>query len=381
MIFYLMPKKLMISAGEASGELYGALLSREVMTRWPETEIFGIGGSRMESEGVELIAKTTSVIGFIEAIKHLGKIRRILKKAKEAITNRKPDILVLIDYPDFNLALAKKARSAGIPILYYVSPQVWAWRPGRVKTIASLVERIAVLFPFEVAYYKDSGIPCEFVGRPVAETINISKTDEELKIDLGLDPSRPVLTILPGSRPDEIHRHTPVINDVAERMHTEFPDFQIVIPLMEGANLTEEVKDYITVVKNRTRESLKCAELSLVDSGTATLETALLDTPMAVFYKVSPLTAFFARMLIKVKYISLVNLLSGKAVVREMLQNDANQDNIFNELKQIISDKPYRDSMLTSIKQVKEIMTEKKPSIRVAEMVGEIAGWKTTNAL
>ncbi len=368
----------MISAGEASGELYGALLSREVMKRWPETEIFGIGGSRMESEGVELIAKTTSIIGIFEAVKHLGKIRRILNKAKETLTERKPDILVLIDYPDFNLALAKKARSAGIPILYYVSPQVWAWRSGRVKTIAARADRMAVLFPFEVDHYKDSGLPCEFVGHPLSETIDINRTDVELKNDLGLDPSKPVITFLPGSRPDEIKRHLPIINEVAEQLHTEFPDFQIVIPLTERSELTEAVKNYVTVLKNRTREAVKCSDLSLVASGTATLETALLETPMSVFYRVSPLTAFFARILVKVKFISLVNLLSGKEVVKEMLQEDATSDNIFSELKRIVSDTAYRESMLSSLKKVKDTMTEKKPSSRVAEIVGEMAGWKTT---
>lgn len=371
---------MMISAGEASGELYGALMSREVKTRWPEVEIFGIGGSKMQDEGVELIAKTTNVIGFAEAVKHLGKIRKNLNLAKKALLERKPDILVLIDYPDFNLSLAKKARSAGIPVLYYVSPQVWAWRSRRIKKIASLADKMAVLFPFEVDYYKDSGLPCEFVGHPITETINIKDTDEEIKRALGLHADRPVVTLLPGSRPDEISRHMPVINEVAERLHNELPEFQIVIPLAAGSELPVKVKPYIKVISNQTREAVACSDVSLVASGTATLETALLGTPMAVFYIVSPLTYFLAKLLVKVKYASLVNILFGKEVVREMIQHDATSDNIFSEIKRIIKDKPYRDEIILNLKRIKDVMTGKTPSSRVAAMAGEIAGWNSTNA-
>jgi len=380
MICYDVSKKLMISAGEASGELYGALLSREVKKKWPDTQIFGIGGPHMESEGVALIALTSNVIGFTEALKHFREIKQSFKKAREALIDKRPDILVLIDYPDFNIALAKRAKSAGIPILYYVSPQVWAWRTGRVKKIASLVDKIAVLFPFEKDYYKNTGLPCEFVGHPIAETINIPRTKEELKQELGLIPHKPVITLLPGSRPTEIQRHLPLIKEVALKIHNELPGFQVVIPLARGTELTEKLMDYITVIKNRTKEAVACSEASAVASGTATLEAALLGTPMVVFYKVSPLTFFLARLLAKVKFISLVNLLSGKGVIVELIQKDATPDNIFSEIKRIINDLPYRYDMISSLKKIREIMGEKTPSNRVAFMVGEIAGWNSTNA-
>ena len=196
-----MPKRMMISAGEVSGELYGALLSRAVKNKWPDTEIIGLGGNRMKAEGIQIIAPISSVLGLTEAIKHCGEVIKNYKKAKEALVKQKPDILVVIDYPDFNLALAKKAKTAGIPVLYYVSPQVWAWRAGRVKKIASRVNKIAVLFPFEVDIYRNTGLPCEFVGHPIAETIDIGLTKEELKHKLGLDPNKAVIALLPGSRP------------------------------------------------------------------------------------------------------------------------------------------------------------------------------------
>ena len=375
MICYFVSKKVMISTGEPSGELYGALLAREVKRKWPDTEIFGIGGSNMEWEGVDLIAPISNVIGFTEALKHFGDVRKHLKTAKEELTKRRPDILVLIDYPDFNLALAKKARSAGVPVLYYVSPQVWAWRKRRVKKIASLVNKIALLFPFEADCYRDTGLPCEFVGHPLTETINIIKTKDALKQDLGLLPDRPVITLLPGSRPAEIQRHIPVIKDIAAKVNRDMPEFQIVIPLVQGTAISYKLMDYITVIGGRTREAVASSEVCAVASGTATLEAALIGTPMIVFYMVSPLTFLLGKLLITVDYISLVNLLSGKKVVSELIQNEATAENIFSEIKKILNDTSYRDSMINSFKEIKRLIGGKRTSERVATIVGDIAGW------
>jgi lipid-A-disaccharide synthase len=365
--------KLMISAGEASGELYGALLCREVKKLWPGVEIFGIGGSHMESEGVDLITGISSVIGLTEAARHLGVIWESYKKAKDALTIKRPDILVLID--DFNISLARKAKAEGIPVLYYVSPQVWAWRSGRIKKIASLVSKIAVLFPFEVDYYKATGVPCEFVGHPITETINIDKTNEELKEGLGLDPGRPVISLLPGSRPAEIQRHLPIIMEVAARIHEDLPGFQIVLPLAQGTELKEEVMDYISVFSNRTREAVACSDAAAVASGTATLETALIGTPMVVFYRTSFISYRILKFLVKVKYICLANLLTGKMVVEELIQSDARPENIYSELKRILSDSSYRETMIANLKNIREMMGGRKPSARVASIIGEIAEW------
>ena len=370
----------MISAGEASGELYGALLSREIRKKWPDAETIGIGGNRMKNEGVQLIASMTSAIGITETIRHWREIINSFRKAKETLISQKPDILILIDYPDFNIALAKKAKTAGIPILYYVSPQVWAWRKGRVKKIASLVNKIAVLFPFEVDIYKNTGLECEFVGHPIAELIDINHTKEELKEKLGIDTLKKVIALLPGSRPAEIKKHQHLIIKVAEKIHNEFPDMQIIIPLVSGTNIDENIPDYIRIIYDRTNEAVACSEAAAVASGTATLETALLGIPMVVFYKVSPLTFFFAKLLVKVKFVSLVNILSGGEVVAELIQKNATAEKIFTELKRILTDDKYRYNMVSKLQKIKEIMGRKTASSHVASMAGKLAGWNSTSA-
>jgi lipid-A-disaccharide synthase len=380
-----MPKRVMISTGEASGDLYGALLSRAIKKRWPDTEIVGIGGNRMKTEGIHLIASISSAIGITEILGHWRQIIQSFRKARNVIVKQKPDILVLIDYPDFNIALAKKAKSVGIPILYYVSPQVWAWRAGRVKKIASLVNKVAVLFPFEVDVYKNTGLPCEFVGHPIAETINpelnsATQTKEELRKKLGLDPYKKVVTLLPGSRPIEINRHQTLVKEVARKIHDEFPEMQIVVPLVSGTNLDGDAPDYIKVMKDHTIEAVACSEVSAVASGTATLETALLGIPMVVFYKLSTLSFFFGKLLVKVKFISLVNLLSEKKVVEELVQKDATAEKIFSELKRILNDYEYRENMISDLQKIKTIMGEKTASTRVASIIGKLAGWNNINA-
>lgn len=375
-----MSKKVMISAGEPSGELYGALLGAELKKKWPDTDIFGIGGPQMERQGIELVAPISNIIGFTEALRNIRDIRKNLKRAKKALTERRPDILVLIDYPDFNLSLANKARTAGIPILYYVSPQVWAWRMGRVKKIASRVNKIALLFPFEVALYRKAGLACEYVGHPLAELIGETRAKKKIKEELGLDPHRPVVTLLPGSRPTELRMHLPIMKEVAEKIHREMPGFQVVFPFTAETELTEDLMDYVTVLKGKTREAVAMSEATAVASGTATLEAALLQTPLVVFYRVSSLSYMIAKLLIRIKHISLVNLLSGKDVVVELIQKHATSENIFSELEKILTDNAYRSAMLSNLVKIRGILGEKRTSARVATIVGEIAGWNSTSA-
>ena len=375
MIFYDVSKKLMISAGETSGEIYGALMSRQIKKMWPDIKILGIGGSHMKEEGIELIAPITHVVGIFEVVRHLPKLWDTYQRAKAALKSEKPDLLVLIDYPDFNLVLAKAAHAAGIPILYYVSPQVWAWRKGRIHKIAARVSKMAVLFPFEVQYYERVGLPCEFVGHPITETLNITESKEELKLSLGLDPKKDLVALLPGSRPGEISRHIEIVKETAAKLHNKYPSLQIAVALAAGTSLDIVMPEYIKVIAGKTTKLVAAAKAAAVASGTATLETAILGTPMVVYYNIPPLTYHLGKLLVDVEFISLANLLSDKQVVQEYVQNEANADNIFQELDRILDNDMYRTEMITNLLLIKKSMKTEHPSARVAAIAGELADW------
>jgi lipid-A-disaccharide synthase len=386
---------VMIIAGESSGELYGSLLARAIKTKWPESHLIGVGGERMREAGVELVSGISDAFGLVEAVSAFRKIRVAFRKTVNTLKESGPDVLVLIDYPDFNLKVAKIAKSLGIKMLYYVSPQVWAWRRGRVKKIASLVDRMAVVLPFEENLYRHVGLPCEFVGHPIVEEIETvlgkdlrELRDEDrksLKAALGFDPERPVLSLLPGSRPSELGRHLPLMREVVgkfksdSRMKTE-KDYQFCMPLAPNTD-EERYRTYLESVRNegvviRKGESVRvlgASDLAVVASGTATLQTALLEIPMVVMYKLSPITHFLGKRIIKVKHISLVNLLAGRGVVAELIQKRANPEEIIKELRKILFDDKYREDMLHYLREIKGPFLGKRASERVAEIVMEMA--------
>jgi lipid-A-disaccharide synthase len=392
---------IMIVAGESSGELYGALLAKALKSRWPDLRIIGVGGRKMNEAGVELVSSISDAFGLTEAIASLSKLRIAFNSTIEALKKSKPRVLILIDYPDFNLRVAKLARSLGIKILYYVSPQVWAWRKGRVKKIAGLVDRMAVILPFEEEIYKKAGLACEFVGHPVLEEIETvlatGMTGEVLqrspsrtffKTVLGFDPDRPLLSLLPGSRPSELKRHLPLMTSVIRKFKgdPEMPsatEYQFCMPLAGNtdeahfdSHLTMLKQEGVQIKKGESVRVLAASDMAVVASGTATLQTALLEVPMVVVYKLAPLSYHLGKRIIKVKYISLVNILSGREVVTELIQNRANPDGILRELKRIVSETGYREHMLAELRNIKGLFTGEKTSERVAEMVMEMAGEK-----
>lgn len=392
---------IMIVAGESSGELYGSLLAKALKSKWPDVHIMGVGGEKMSEAGVELISSISDAFGLTEAISAFSKIKAAFNKTVETLKQCSPAVLVLIDYPDFNLKVAKLARSLGIKILYYVSPQVWAWRKGRVKKIAGLVDRMAVILPFEEEIYRNAGIPCEFIGHPVLEEIESvlgtpksfgvqgSAFSEErrslFKAAIGLEPDRPLLSLLPGSRPSELKRHLPLIIEVIRRFKRD-PEisekgYQLCMPLTLNTDETryhsylETLRqEGVVIKKGESVKVLAASELAVVASGTATLQTGFLEVPMVVVYKLAPLTYQLGKRIIKVKHISLVNILSGREVVQELLQDRANPGEIVKELKKIITDTQYREDMLHYYRKIKEPFSGKKPSERVAEIVIEMAG-------
>lgn len=402
----------MIVAGESSGELYGSLLTKALKNKWPDVHVIGVGGERMREAGVDLVSQITDAFGLIEVVSAFGKIKAAFNSTLEAMKKFRPLVLVLIDYPGFNLKVAETAKALGIKILYYVSPQIWAWRKGRVKRIAGLVDRMAVVLPFEEELYRQTGLTCEFVGHPVLEEIEdvleteikslsfpapplakggigrgvalASELRTSLKTSLGLDPDKPLLSLLPGSRPSELNRHLPLLLNVISQFKgdPEIPlDYQFCIPLAQNtdekkyAHHLEALKQRGAVIrKGITVTVLAASDLAIVTSGTATLQTAFLEVPMVVVYKLSPLTYQLGKRVVQVRHISLVNILSGREIVTELLQKMANSEEIIKQLKRIIFDEGYRENMLKAYRQIKEPFSDKRASDRVAEMVIEMAG-------
>jgi lipid-A-disaccharide synthase len=389
----------MIITGESSGELYGSLLAGELKKRRHDIHITGVGGERMAAAGVEIISHIASAFGLLEAVSAFGKIRKTFSMALWALKESRPQVVVLIDYPDFNLKVAAAAKSLGIKVLYYVSPQVWAWRKGRVKKIARLVDRMAVILPFEQEIYRNTGLPCEFVGHPILEEIEAVFTGDGLQIleitpeskahfkaVLGFDPARPLLSLLPGSRPSELNRHFPLIIDVVREFRSDagrnpWEDYQLCIPLAPNTDQRkyhthiEALRSEGVVIKEgESIRVLAASDMAVVASGTATLQSAFLEVPMVVIYKLSALSYHLGRRILDVKYISLVNILSGEEVVKELIQDMANPRDIVRELKSIMSDTVHREKMLLHYKKLKEPFMDKTASQRVADIVMELAG-------
>lgn len=404
-----MLKRVMIVSGESSGELYGALLAKAIKKRHPEISIIGVGGDKMQSSGVNLISRISSSFGIIEALKTYSDIRRTFKKVVSALKSFNPQVVVLIDYPDFNMSVAKEAKRLGIKVLYYVSPQVWAWRQGRVKKIGRLIDRMAVILPFEEEIYRDSGIPCEFVGHPVMDEIRevlqefrvqssefrveqliSSNLKSRIKESLGLIPDRPVMTLMPGSRTHEIKRLISVMVDVIKAIKERYPDYQFAIPIAPNLNCDvlsvmsnelEKNTHYGLHITHNAIKALLASDIAIIASGTSALQATFLGVPMVVVYKLSPVTYFIGRLVVKVKHITLTNILLDKSIkddsglrIKELLQGDANKENIMAEVVKIIEDSEYRDNMLSQLKRVRRLFLNKEASTVVAGIVEELGG-------
>ncbi|MCE5194912.1 MAG: lipid-A-disaccharide synthase [Nitrospiraceae bacterium] len=381
-------KTIMIVTGESSGELYGSLLAKALKEKQPDIRIIGIGGDRMRQAGVEIIAGIASAFGISEVIAAYKKLKKTFDLAVKALSDLSPDLIVLIDYPDFNIRLAKIAKKKNIKILYYVSPQVWAWRKKRANTIADLSDRIAVILPFEEEIYTKLGAECEFVGHPAFEEIEplaseIASSEtakENIKKTLGLKPDKPVVALLPGSRPHELKSLLPVMLDAAIAINAEYPDkYQLIMPLAPNI-YTEEYDDYFCSLKNErvliNREnaikSLAVSDAAVIASGTATLQSAFLETPLVVIYKLSRLSYFIGKLIVDIKYISIINIIPDKQVVKELLQKNVSAKNIMDELKKITMNGEYRKNMIAHFKELKRSFAGKKPSQRVADMIIEM---------
>ncbi len=360
-----------IIAGEQSGDLHGSNLVRELLRKDTEAVISCWGGDMMQSAGAELLMhyRRTAFMGFVEVAKNLGSIRKLFSLCRQQIASFKPDTVILIDYPGFNLRIAEFAKKSGLKVFYYISPKLWAWNEGRVKKVKRYVDKMYIIFPFEVDFYSKHGVEAVYMGNPLLdETVKRLRAipeESEIRKSLGLG-EKPVIAMLAGSRKSEVRQILPRMLKVVQ----DFPGYQFILAGVK--NLPEElyngiIKDYpVKLIRDKTYEILYISEAALVKSGTATLEAALIGVPEVVCYRGDFISMIIAWALVKVKYISLVNLIAGHEAVRELIQYSLNRKNLVHELKALLPGGSKREKVLRDYARVKEILGPEGASERVA---------------
>jgi lipid-A-disaccharide synthase len=402
---------IFISAGEASGEAYGALLidelRRQLAARGRQDEFWGMGGPRMVAAGLDSVvrAEDMAVMGITEVVRHLPRIYREFRRLKQAIRDRRPAVAVLIDFPDIHFRLAEELHALGIPVIFFVSPQLWAWKKHRIKLVQKYIDRMLVIFPFEEPFYRERGVDAEFVGHPLAELSLPAISREDFAAANQLDPSKTWIGLLPGSRAKEIRDNLPTMLDAARLLRTNISNLEFIVPL--APTLTPEQESDVRVSEEEiwrshqdyvfpsfvrdARATLHHARASIVASGTATVEAALIGNPFVVVYRVSPLTYAIAKRVVNVPHVAMVNLIAQKRVIPELIQNEFTASNIVSALLPLLPDGPPRQSMMKELADLRgqlqprtEISlqdvrgTEGRGAIaRVAEVTLELLGGTT----
>jgi len=366
----------MIIAGEASGDLHGANLVREMRSLDHGLSFYGIGGRRMKLEGVELLATSAemAVVGLTEVVSKLGYILGVRRQLKESMRISPPDLLILIDYPDFNMPLAQAARKNGIKVFYYISPQIWAWRKGRRHRLGRTVDRMAVILPFEEDVYHDVDLDVRFVGHPLLDVVKTHGTKEDASRRFGLQSGTTTIAMLPGSRENEVATLLPEMLGAATIVQGQIPDCQFIVPLADTLNReslsghTDRCPLDITIIEHDTYDALAYADIAIVASGTATLETALLEVPMIVAYRVSPLSYLLGRLFVDIDHIGLVNIIAGKTVAPEFIQGAVKAADMAAEVLGILADTTRYREIKEELKRVKEKLGKPGAAERAATM-------------
>jgi lipid-A-disaccharide synthase len=365
---------IFISAGEASGEAYGALLieelRRQLATQIREAHFWGMGGPRMVAAGLDCVvrAEDMAVMGITEVVRHLPRIYREFRRLKQAIRDRRPSVAVLIDFPDIHFKLAEELHRLGIPVIFFVSPQLWAWKRHRIKLVQKYVDRMLVIFPFEEPFYRGQGVNAVFVGHPLAELPLPTISRDEFARQHGLDPAKTWIGLLPGSRAKEIRDNLPEILAAADELHVRDKpcQYQFLLPLAH--TLTDEKRAWVrqflqdraiglpVTVVDEARPALYHARASIVASGTATVEAALIGNPFVVVYRVSPLTYAIAKRVVSVPHVAMVNLIAQKRVIPELIQNDFTASNIVREITPLLPDGTPRQSMMKELADLRGVL-------------------------
>jgi lipid-A-disaccharide synthase len=374
--------KIFLSAGEASGEHYGALLIAALRQLCPEAEFFGLGGRRMEALGFQPVvrAEDVAVMGITEVVRHLPRIYREYRRLRRSIAQHKPNVAVLIDFPDVNLSLARRLRRQGVPVIYFVSPQLWAWKKYRIRSVQRYVDRMLTIFPFEERFYQDRGVEAEFVGHPLAELPPPAVSREEFARQAGLDPAKTWIGVLPGSRGKEVRLNLPEMVRAAALLGE---NAEFLIPL--APTLTAPQRDHIRrllaellrqqasaprmVFVDDARATLHHARASMVASGTATVEAALIGNPFVVVYRISPVSYAIAKRVVDVPHVAMVNLIAGKRIVPELIQGDFTADQVVSHLRLLLENEEARARMQASLRRVSQMLRSEQSAIeRVAQV-------------
>jgi lipid-A-disaccharide synthase len=375
----------MLVVGEASGDIHGAGLVDALWKRDPTLKIFGVAGERLQQTRFETLFSVSRLtgMGLVELAGNFKNLWQAYRLLRRALRERRPSLLVLIDFPEFNLRLAKLARQLALPVLYYVSPQVWAWRRQRVRQIARWVDRMAVVFPFEVPFYRQHGVDVSFVGHPLLEDIHVNESRETVLGRLSLNPAKPTIALLPGSRRREVEYHLPVMLQAAARLQRESAVQFLCVraATVDPAMIETELKRAsarIPMVEDNRYDAVNASDLAWVASGTATLETALLLKPMIVVYRLAVLTYLIARWLVKVDHVAMVNLIADKRVVPELIQSEFNAERLIEESRLLLNDRERYRSVVDELARLREKLGSPGAAERVADLAFSMMQQKPT---
>lgn len=375
-------KHVLIVAGEASADLHGSNLILAMKDLAPETVFQGIGGKMMEEVGVRTLFSSAdmAVVGLTEVLSKLSRITKAYFRLRSILKSDRPNLLILLDYPDFNISLARAAKRFNVPVLYYISPQIWAWRRGRVKKIAERVDRMAVILPFEKELYHEKGVNVAYVGHPLIDALPESIEKNEIRRKLDLENTRPILALLPGSRDKEVSRLLPPMIKASEIIARSHPNLKCLVPVAPTISpaliqsLIEQSPLDIKMTFDGTYNTLSVCDLALVASGTATLEVAIMQVPMVIVYQVSPVSYWIGKRVVKVPHIGLANLVAGKEIVPELIQDQVTPQRLAEEALNIMESGQKRESMVENLKKVKERLGQGGASRRTARIALEMMG-------
>jgi lipid-A-disaccharide synthase len=357
-------RKILVSAGEASGDLYASLVVEELRRICPDAEFFGCTGPSLRATGVRTVvdAASLAVVGLTEVIAHIPRIYGEFRELLAAAERERPVLAILTDSPDFNLRVARRLHQQGIPVVYLVAPQVWAWRKGRLKTMRRTIRRLLCIFPFEEAFFRQAGIDATYIGHPLAGLVRPSLSREAFFQKHSLDPTRPSIAVLPGSRRGEAARHLPALLRAVDRI-SGAQAVNVVLPasVTTGADFFKERtgRSPIRVIEGESWDAMAHSDLALAASGTVTVEAALLGVPMVTFYRVTPLTYRIGRLLVDVPFYSMVNLIAGQALVPELIQDRMTPENLAGEALRLLHDESARSRMRAGLAGVKEKLSSR----------------------